>query len=133
MTPLQNLYYAIGEMAYAIAVSDGEVQKAERQKLADLLKAELEKGSEGFDISGIIFNILDKQKATLEQACDSSIREIRLNSHYLSPEMKESFLSVIHKVADAYPPVTDEERALIGKFRDELARLQGDPVYYRRS
>ena len=132
MTPLQNLYYAIGEMAYAIAISDGEVQKAERLEVAGLLREELEKGSQGFDISGIIFNILDKQQASLEQACESAIREVKLNSHYLSPEMKDSFLSLIHRVAEAYPPVTIEERAMIDKFRNELAALHGDPVYYRQ-
>jgi hypothetical protein len=61
---------------------------------------------------------------------DWAIKEIRLNSHYLSPELKDKFLQVMEKVARAYPPVTIEEMNLLERFKKDIAPLRGDPVYY---
>ena len=36
MTPLENLYYAIGELAYAVARADGEIQRVLEGRLNEL-------------------------------------------------------------------------------------------------
>ena len=59
MTPLQSLYYAMGEIAYAVASADGEVQKEERLRFHSIVAAELRCDHYGFDISGIVFQIMD--------------------------------------------------------------------------
>ena len=41
-TPIQNLHYAIGQLAYCIARVDGKVQKEEREKFHDIVVSELE-------------------------------------------------------------------------------------------
>ena len=41
MNSTENLHYAIGELAYAVACADGIVQKEERQKFHDIVLAEL--------------------------------------------------------------------------------------------
>jgi len=130
MTPLQNLHYALGEMAYAVARADGEVQKEERQKLHDIVATELKQRNFGFDISGIIFQIMDKEKNTAELAYEWAIKQVRLNSHYLSPELKETFICVMEKVAMAFPPVTPSEQSFIERFKKDIEPLHGDPVYY---
>src|SRR5688572_28600768 len=131
MTPLQSLHFAIGELAYAIARADGEVQKEERQAFHDIVAAELKKNHYSFDISSIIFQIMDKDKAKLPESYHFALKQIKLNSHYLSPALKNTFISVIEKVAAAYPPVTEEEKALIRKFKNDIGPLEGDPVYYK--
>jgi uncharacterized tellurite resistance protein B-like protein len=133
MTSLQNLHYAIGELAYAIACADGEVQKEERQKFHNIVKNELEKEHYDFDISCIIFQIMDKDKASLEDSYHWAMKQIKLNSHYLSPELKKTFICVIEKVAEAYPPVTPEEQTLIDKLKKDIRSLKGDPVYYLKT
>ncbi len=55
MSPIENLHYAIGELAYAVASADGAVQEEERQKFHDIVKAELSKNEYTFDVSDIIF------------------------------------------------------------------------------
>ena len=130
MSPLENLYYAIGELAYAIARADGEVQKAERQKFANIVAAELRCDNAGFEIAEIIFKVLDKDQGPSELAYDWAIKQIRLNSHYLSPELKSTALAVMEKVAKAFPPVTREENKLIARFRKDIEPLVGDPVYF---
>jgi uncharacterized tellurite resistance protein B-like protein len=130
MTPTENLHYAIGEMAYAIARADGAVQKEERQKFHDIVAAELRMKDQGFNISDIIFKIMDKDKTSTKDAYDWAMGQIRVNSHYLSPQLKETFIKVIEKVAKAYAPVTIDETEIIEKFKKDIAPLKGDPIYY---
>jgi len=133
MTPTENLHYAIGEMAYAIARADGAVQKEERQKFHDIVEAELRMKDRGFNISDIIFKIMDKDKTSTEDAYNWAMGQIRVNSHYLSPQLKETFIKVIEKVAKAYAPVTIDETDIIEKFKKDIAPLKGDPIYYEVS
>jgi len=131
MTPIENLHYAIGELAVAVARADGEIQKEEREQFHNLVEAELRNKHYAFDISEIIFKVMDKQKvsSTLD-AYNSALKEIKTNSHYLSPELKATFIRVMEKVANAYKPVTVNEMLLIEKFKEDIAPIHGDPVYY---
>lgn len=133
MTPLENLHYAIGELAYAVASADGKVQKEERAKFHDIVEAELRCKDYSFDISDIIFQILDKDRQDTETTYKWAMEQIWLNSHYLSPELKKTFISVMEKVARAFAPVTKKEKNLIEKFKKELAPIHGDPVYYEKA
>jgi len=130
MTPIQNLHYAIGELAYAIACSDGQIQKEERQKFHNLVSEELGKKHYAFDISSIIFQVMDKDSLSASDTYNQALKQIKMNSHYLSPELKETFIRVLEKVAAAYPPVTVDERNIIEKFKNDIEELHGDPVYY---
>lgn len=130
MTSLENLHYAIGELAYAVARADGSVQKEERKLFHDIVEAELRCKDYEFDISSIIFQIMDKDKTDSATTYNWAMDEIKLNSHYLSPELKNKFICVMEKVAKAFPPVTVSEQSLINKFKKDIAPINGDPVYY---
>lgn len=131
MTPQQNLHSAIGKLAYAIARSDGEVQKEEREKFQAIVAAELRCKDWNFDISDIAFKMLEKEKfIDSKTSYDWAMKEIKLNSHYLSPEMKKTFIKVIEKIARSFPPVTKEEASLIEQFKHDIEEINGDPVYY---
>lgn len=133
MTPLENLHYAIGELAYAVACADGAVQKEERVKFQNIVAAELRCGDYNFDVADIIFKVLDKEKRNDVQTTYAwAMKEMKLNSHYLSPELKQNFIKVLEKVAKAYLPVTHEEWALIEKFKKDMESLHGDPVFYEK-
>ena len=133
MTPLEGLYYALGEMAYAVAKSDGKVDKEEKERFQDIIENEVRFKDYNYEISEIIFKVLDKAKTTAESAYDSAIAMIRLNSHYLSPKLKDSFLKVMEKIAKAVPPVTNDEENILNRFRADIASIKGDPVYYGRA
>jgi uncharacterized tellurite resistance protein B-like protein len=130
MTPLKNLHYAIGELAYAVANADGKVQNQERLRFHDIVAAELRIKHFDFDISEIIFRIMDKDKTDVKTAYNQAMKDIRLNSHYLSPELKQKFIRVMEKVAKAFKAVSEEERSLIDKFKCDIQHVYGDPVFY---
>lgn len=131
MTSLENLHYAIGELAYAMACADGAIQKNERQKFHDIVLNELNKHHYSFDISSIIFQVMEKGHNNPNDAYNSALKQIRLNSHYLSPELKENFIRVLEEVAAAYPPVTAGEKNMLDKFKTEFASIHGDPTFYK--
>jgi len=133
MAPLENLHYAIGQLAYAIANVDGKVQKEERNKFHSIVEAELRCKDYAFDISGIIFQILDQDRQDTETAYNGAFEQIKLNSHYLSPQLKATFIKVMEKVARAYTPVTNNERNLIERFRYDISGIYGDPIYYEKA
>jgi hypothetical protein len=58
------------------------------------------------------------------------MKEIKTNSHYLSPELKEKFIAVMQKTAGAFPPVTNEESDIINRFKRDIENINGDPAYY---
>src|SRR5581483_3392658 len=121
MTPTENLHYAIGQLAYAVAKADGEVQREERRKFAGIVAAELRMHDNDFDVSDIIFQVLDKEKfVTTKEAYDWAMNQIRLNSHYLSAGLKNTFIRIMEKIAKAYPPVTIDEAELIEKFKKDI-------------
>ncbi len=55
--------------------------------------------------------------------------QIKLNSHYLSPELKQTFISVMKKVAEAFLPVTSSERDVIERFKKDISSIHGDPEF----
>ena len=133
MSPIENLHYAIGQLACAVAFADGKIQKEEWKKFHDIVVEELKDKNYGFDVSDIVFQIMEKDRMDTNTLYDWAIKEIQTNSHYLSPELKLKFISVIEKVASAYPPVTYSESAIITKFKKDIETIQGDPVYYNQN
>ena len=131
MTSLENLHYALGELAYAIAAIDGKVQMEERKKFHDIIAAEIRSKDYDFDVSGIIFQILDRDKQLdTEMMYNNALHTIKTNSHYLSPELKATFIIVMEKIAKAFQPVTDTEQNLLERFKADIAPINGGPVFY---
>jgi uncharacterized tellurite resistance protein B-like protein len=129
MNPIQNLYYALGQMAYAIAFADGKVQKEEMNKLEELVQRSILKY--GFDagVIEIIFKMLHRDQTNVKTVAQWSEAQLNLNSAYLSEKMKKCFLEILNDVALAYPPVTNEEKEILNRYQSFLASLKGDPVF----
>jgi uncharacterized tellurite resistance protein B-like protein len=130
MTSIESLHDAIGMLAYAVAFADGKVQLQERKKWEAIVAAELRMKDVHFDIADISFKLMARDKMDVKSVYDWAMKEIRLNSHYLSPELKETFIKIMEKMARAYPPVTVEEQSLIDRFREDIEAVHGDPVFY---
>lgn len=133
MTPFENLHYALGELAYAFAKVDGKVNPEERKKFEQIILDGFKQHNYNYDVSDIIFKILDKDKRDVETVYQWALKEFRTNSHYISPEWKDCALKIMRSIAEAFPPVTKEENELYQRFKNDIAPLKGDPVYYNKS
>ncbi len=133
LSPLENLYYAIGELAYAMARADGAIQKEESKRFLDMCVAELGDNRDEAMVSEIIFKVLSRQEVfTTEVAYDMAMQNIKTNSHYLSPELKKKAIRLLESVARAYPPVTADEKELLTRFKKDVEPMEGDPLFYRK-
>ncbi len=131
MSPNDSLHYAIGLLAYCMASADGKVQPEERKILKEIVEKELSFKDEAFNVTEIIFHMMDKRQANRETTYNWALHQIKTYSHYLSPKVKQTFLSVLSKMAQAFPPITEEEKELCKRFNTEIEPLQGDPIYYK--
>ena len=128
---IQNLHYAIGQLAYAVAHADGKVQPEEREKFHAIVEAEMRCKDYSFDLSEIIFQIMDRDRHDSKTVYDWAMNEVRMNGNYLSPQLKQTFIKVMEKVAKAYPPITTNEKSIIEQFKKDIATIHGDPVFYQ--
>lgn len=128
MTPIENLYYALGEMSYAIAKADGRIQNDEVKKFHGILEAELQVPEDSFSVADIIFHIMDKDHVDSETAYQNAMNQMRLYSQYFTPEMKLAFLHVAEKVGNAFPPTLRSEKNMIARFRKEMGDITAGKV-----
>lgn len=129
MNPVENLFYALGEFAYAIAKADGKIQKEESDKLHDILATEFKDYEEHINIPEIIFRILNKDHISLDTSYEWAVKEIKTNGHYMSEAMKQKFFSVLNKIAAAFPPSTANELNIIERLKKDIRSVKGDPVF----
>lgn len=119
----QNLYYALGQIAYAVAKADGSIQNEEKQKLHDIVLEHIKLHDTEFDISEIIFHVLQKENLSFQHAYNWGIKELSKYSYYLTDDMKIDFIATVEKIAYAFDSMTIEEESVIEKFRQDLVAI----------
>lgn len=123
MDAKQSLFYGLGQVAYAVAMSDGKIQREEREKLHAFLKHEISQIDGDYDYTDIIFSLLDKEHIDFETSYNWGIDSMKLGSHKLTHELKWAFLDLLCKVAESYPPSTDREKEIIARFTKDLRTM----------
>jgi len=123
MNALQKIYYALGELAYVVAESDGKIQNSEVNKLHELVVNQIKKHNVSFEYSDIIFSVLNEEKANVDLIYNLAIDELKSVSNYLTPEIKEQIISVLTKIGESYHHVTLRQKEIIGKVELELRKL----------
>ncbi|HXC05136.1 MAG TPA: hypothetical protein VNZ86_10325 [Bacteroidia bacterium] len=129
MDHIEALYYALGEVCYAIAKSTGRISQKEKDRLHVILKSEFREHNGLIDPAEIIFHILQKEGMDSKTVYSWAMHEFKLNSEYLSESLKSHFIHVIQKVVNNFPSVTKEEHVLVNDFMQQLKTIKGDPVF----
>ena len=121
MTAYEHLFYGFGHVAYAIALSDGKVQNEEKQKLQEIVERQLEDHNVEFDLSSIIFQVVDDDAVF---NCDDSMRiglkNMDLGDQYLTDELKKTFIVISNEIAVSFPPFSPEESRYVNQLIDYL-------------
>ena len=123
MDATQHLYYGLGQIAYAVADRDGKIQREEKEALQKILHDGMMKMNPDFDITDIIFQILEKEKVDFETAYKWGMDAIKLGSHHLTPGIKWIFIDIVQHVSEAFPGGDTEEAAIIARFAKDLRGL----------
>lgn len=107
-----KLYDAFGELLYAIAIADGEIQDEEKKTLERLLKEH--PWSREIKWS---FDYENQKKHSVEEAYSKAIDICKENGP--DPEYKY-LLDVMVNVADAFDGIVPQEKIVIDNFRKDL-------------
>ncbi len=108
----EEVYQAFGELIYAVAIADGEVQKEEIDKLQELL--------ETHDWAKEIkwsFDYETEKKTDVEEAYSKALSTM---VEYGPFEDYPFLFEALEEVAEAFDGIVVEERVLIDRFKSEL-------------
>lgn len=113
MTDKEKLYEVMGELIYAIAMADGEIQESEKKAIDDILKNHKWAS-----------NI--KWSFDYEKENHHSVREVyhKVMSYCINHGPSEEyieFVDVMIRVAEASNGIDEEEMSLINEFSFKLS------------
>lgn len=123
MDAQQHAFYGLGIIAFVAAKADGEIQMSERKELHHIIKTWSDHVEANFDIAEIIFSIILKTKHHEEVSYENGMKYMRLGSNHLDEALKEKFLFLIQDIVHSSPFVTEEEKALVKRFKADLHQL----------
>lgn len=123
MNATQKIYYALGQLAYLVALADGKVQESEIRALHKLVINEIKKHNTNFEYSDIIFNVLNEEKLNPDLIYEFAINELKEASEFITESIKNEILSVLTNIASSYDNVSDEELKVIRNVEEELKKM----------
>jgi uncharacterized tellurite resistance protein B-like protein len=122
MDAKELLYYGFGQVVYAMAAADGEIQKEEWLKLQEILQEAHNRKEIEMDVTGIIFKLQQNQQTfSSTESLEMGLKNMRLGDHHLTPELYDDFLRVLGKIANAFPPSTADELRVMEIFESTFS------------
>lgn len=129
---IRSYFTALGQLVYAVAKADGSVQTEERAKIfqfviSQLVSLERETGRgkqalEAFYLEKEFHRLRDKG-VSMDDAYDMFLEFLEENRKDFDDEKKETCLSVMEKVAEAYRGIEEPERKLMDKIRKKIESI----------
>ena len=108
----EELYDAMGELIYAVALADGFIQKEETDRLKELLL--------GHPWAAAIQWSFDYEKRK-SKALEAAYQKALVTCQAYGPNEEYAFLmEVLEKVAEASDGVDEQESGVIDRFRNDL-------------
>lgn len=112
------LVQALAELAYSIALADGELEKKEKEAFDKIVVSEL--GENALSVKNR-FAILEEQIApNIEHSYSYAMFAIKLNKKDFNDELKRKYINVIERIADSCDGLRNKEKYLITRFKKEI-------------
>ena len=116
----REIYRAIGELAYVIAIARKGLQLEEKKAFFDIIEKELNYNAWAAESR---FEILDEKiHPTIDHAYNEAIHEFKLYKAHLTPELKEITLRVVESVANTFEK-TDIQEFIIDRLKNDLKSI----------
>ena len=115
------LIQALAELAYSIAMADGELQEGERETFFKVIEEELQNDSWWAKNR---FKLLEHGVyPNIEESYKFALFVIKTNKSDFDSEMKKKFINVITKVAHSVNGLDPEEKKLIERFKKDVSDI----------
>ncbi|MCB0478404.1 MAG: hypothetical protein KDC84_09590 [Crocinitomicaceae bacterium] len=121
MEKREYLFYGFGQVCYALAMSDGKVQKSEHDDLVKLLKDEFEILDIDFDVLEISFELMFRDGIeNSDEAYSFGLKNMEMGKNSLNEELMAKFNRILMNVADSYKGVDTDEMNFIRQFNKDM-------------
>ena len=112
------LVQALAELAYSIALADGELEEKEKIAFNEIIESEL--GKSAWSAKNR-FNILEERiSPNIEQSYKFAMFAIKTNKKDFSPDLEQRFIHVIERIAKSVEGLRKDERDLIDRFKTDI-------------
>jgi uncharacterized tellurite resistance protein B-like protein len=112
------LVQALAELAYSIALADGELDTKEKKAFHEIIQSELGKSSWSAKNR---FSILEERIApNIDQSYKFAMFAIKTNKKDFSPELKQKFINVIERIAGSVEGLRTGEKEIIERFKKDI-------------
>jgi len=128
---MKEFYVQLGKLAYAVALADGRVQKAEikdlHKQVRDVL-LRVEQSTDEFDTNLAFYTEFEFEtrlelQTSVDEVYQSFISYLKENNNQITPRMKEIIFSTVRNIAEAYGGIVDREQELLNKLEIDLKML----------
>ena len=122
---LQNIHIAMGSLAYAIAKADGVIQDEEKVIIKKLAQQEFELSDTDNEWISTMFNKLEKDGISLEEAYSYAIDTLNANQfdYDFTDLVKAKCISFMEKVSESFDGISGEEQLIIERFKVDMSKF----------
>lgn len=116
-----EIFRAIAEMAYVIALADRGLSAEERIAFAKIVEEELHYESWAAQSR---FELLDEIiQPDMESAYKEAIHDFKKYKHHLTGDLKQTTIRVMRRVAEACSGFSEKESLILDRFKKDIEML----------
>ena len=127
----KDFYKELGQLLYAVAYSDGEVDKKEVEALQEFVLKELASFEPASDSSGMNlafytqfeFEDMQNKKAPAQEVFATFLAYLKKNAPYINEHFKTEIIVAVKKVAEAYEKPHKKEMEMINLLNAEIKKM----------
>ena len=112
------LVQALAELAYSIALADGELEEKEKVAFNEIIESEL--GKSAWSAKNRFSLLEERVSPNIEQSYKFAMFAIKTGKEDFSPDLKQKFINVIQRVADSIDGLRNEEKELVNRFKKDI-------------
>jgi uncharacterized tellurite resistance protein B-like protein len=112
------LVQALAELAYSIALADGELESDEKKAFNEIIESEL--GRSAWSAKNRFAILEERITPNIEQSYKFAMFAIKTNKKDFSADLKQKFINVIERIADSVEGLRSEEKEIIERFKRDI-------------
>ncbi len=115
------LVQALAELAYSIALADGELEENEKKAFNAIIDSEL--GKSAWSAKNRFAILEERISPNIEQSYKFAMFAIKTNKKDFTDDLKQKYINVIERIAESVEGLRNEEKELISRFKKDIEMI----------
>jgi tellurite resistance protein len=122
---LENIHRAMGSLAYTIAMTDGEIQEAEKNIILKIANDTFKLSNHSTEIIKTLFEQLEKQEVSIDESYTYALDCLKASKFddSFNNGVKHQCVDFMRKVAISFGEVDYKEQNIIDQFVKDIDAL----------